>query len=198
LALGLPDRRLAQLPAHYAALLADTAALQIDQPDGLSTEEYQQLWALTPRFADLCTQLAAYGIPETLHHDDFHDANIFVRNGQYRLADWAESCLTHPFFTLVVGLRGIAYRFGLTADSAEVAQLRTLYLATWQEYGALPTLLAASQLAECIGTVCRALTWHKAVANLPEPLKTEHGEAVSRWLRQFLLAHAALADNFSA
>ena len=192
LALGVPDRRLAQLPAQYAALLNDLAMLRIEQSEGLTTEEYEQLCTLKPDFADLCARLAAYGIPETLHHDDFHDANIFVRAGRYRLTDWAESCVSHPFFTLVVGLRGIAYRFDLANDSPELAQLRALYLDAWRPYGDLPTLLAASQLAECIGTVCRALTWHSAMVDLSEPLKTEYGEAVPRWLKQFLNAQTAL------
>src|SRR4029078_2600376 len=36
IAIGCLDYRLAGLPAHYAALLADTQALMIDLPDGLT------------------------------------------------------------------------------------------------------------------------------------------------------------------
>ena len=53
--------------------------------------------ALAPRFAELCERLAGYGVPETLHHDDFHDANIFVCGDRYTFADWGESCVAHPF-----------------------------------------------------------------------------------------------------
>ncbi|MFN8512250.1 MAG: hypothetical protein U0841_06595 [Chloroflexia bacterium] len=77
-------------PAQYAALLADTEALRIGLPDGLSADEHARLVAFAPQFAARCAELASYGLPETLHHDDFHDANIFVRDGRYALADWGE------------------------------------------------------------------------------------------------------------
>ena len=72
LALGALDRRLAQ----YKHLLADTSALHVGQPDGLSAEAYQRLRDMAPRFAAQCERLAVFGLPETLHHDDFHDGNI--------------------------------------------------------------------------------------------------------------------------
>ena len=112
LALGVLDRRLAVLPAQYARLLEDTHALRIDQPQRLTSEEYRRLRGLTPRFAALCERLAGYRIPETLHHDDFHDGNILVRDGRYTFFDWGESCVEHPFLSLVVTLRSIALTFG--------------------------------------------------------------------------------------
>ena len=120
IALGCLDYRLAGLPARYAALLEDTQALMIDLPDGLTGEQYARLRALAPQFADMCARLAAYGIPETLHHDDFHDGNIFLGAGGLRFFDWGESCAAQPFYTLVVGLRGIAYRFELAEDAPEL------------------------------------------------------------------------------
>src|SRR5829696_6990867 len=92
LALGCLDYRLAGLPARYAALLDDRQALMIDLPDGLTSEQYARMRAFAPQFADMCARLAAYGIPETLHHDDFHDGNIFLGAGGLRFFDWGESC----------------------------------------------------------------------------------------------------------
>ncbi|MFN8460146.1 MAG: hypothetical protein U0X93_00010 [Anaerolineales bacterium] len=43
LALGVPDHRLAALPALYSQLLADTPSLMIGQEKGLTSSEYQQL-----------------------------------------------------------------------------------------------------------------------------------------------------------
>ena len=119
IAVGCLDYRLAGLPARYAALLEDTQALMIDLPDGLTGEQYARLHAFAPQFADMCARLTAYGIPETLHHDDFHDGNIFLDAGGLRFFDWGESCAAQPFYTLVVGLRGIAYRFELAEDGSK-------------------------------------------------------------------------------
>ena len=166
IALGCLDYRLAGLPARYTALLEDTQALMIDHPDGLTGAQYARLHALAPQFADMCARLAAYGIPETLHHDDFHDGNIFLGADGLRFFDWGESCAAQPFCTLVVGLRGIAYRFELAEDAPELQRLRDIYLEPWTRYTSRANLLAACALAKPIGSFCRALTWHRVVANL--------------------------------
>jgi hypothetical protein len=76
LALGVPDRRLTLLPTLYEQLLDEQTALLIGQPDGLTADEYTRLRSWIPQVQALCTELAQYNIPMTLHHDDFHDANI--------------------------------------------------------------------------------------------------------------------------
>jgi hypothetical protein len=188
LALGCLDYRLAGLPARYAALLDDTQSLMIDRPDGLTREQYARLRALAPQFADMCAQLAAYGIPETLHHDDFHDGNIFLSVNGFRFFDWGESCAAQPFYTLVVGLRGIAYRFDLADDAPELVRLRDIYLEPWTPYASRAQLLAACTLAKQIGSFCRALTWHRVVSSLPSPFREEQQDAVPGWLQVFLEA----------
>ncbi|NIV38583.1 MAG: phosphotransferase, partial [Anaerolineae bacterium] len=159
LTLGALDRRLTVLPAQYEQLLADTTALCIDRPEGLTAEAYQRLRALAPHVAAMCEQLAGYGIPETLQHDDFHDGNIFVRNERYIFFDWGDGCVSHPFFTLLVTLRSIAYRLEWKESVPELAQLRDIYLEPWTRYGGHKDLLMAFQLAYQLGMICRALTW---------------------------------------
>jgi hypothetical protein len=186
LALGCLDYRLGGLPARYAALLDDTEALRIDLPDGLTGDEYARLRALAPEFEERCARLAAYAIPETLHHDDFHDGNIFFGSAGFRFFDWGETCAAHPFYTLVVGLRGIAYRFGLAEDAPELQRLRDLYLEPWSGYASRARLLEACALAKQIGSFCRALTWHRVVANLESPFREQEQDAVPGWLQIFL------------
>ncbi|HEU5103362.1 MAG TPA: phosphotransferase [Roseiflexaceae bacterium] len=186
LELGCLDYRLAGLPARYAALLEDTQALRIDLPDGLTDGEYARLRALAPRFEELCERLAGYGIPETLHHDDFHDGNIFFGGAGFRFFDWGESCIAHPFYTLVVGLRGIAYRFDLAEEAPELDRLRQLYLEPWAAYGSRASLLEACRLAKQIGSFCRALTWHRVVSSLEVPFREQEQDAVPGWLQIFL------------
>ena len=191
LALGAFDRRLATLAGQYQRLLADTDAMLIGQPDGLTAEEYERLCALAPRFAALCERLAGYGVPETLHHDDFHDGNIYVRDDRYTFADWGESCVAHPFYTLVVTLRSIAYRQGWAEDAPELARLRDSYLAPWARFDSRENLLAAFALAQRVGMVCRALTWHMVVSHLEEPFKSADADAAPGWLHMFLAAETA-------
>jgi hypothetical protein len=92
-AAGVPDRRLATLPEWYARL----------------TDEVhdERLMQFAPRFAELCAELASHGVPETIQHDDLHQYNVYVRDGQTRVLDWGDSCVSHPYFSLVATLRHV-------------------------------------------------------------------------------------------
>jgi len=186
LELGGLDRRLAVLPDHYEQLLTDTDALRIGHQGGLTDEEYRSLRQLTPNVRAMCEQLAGYSIPETLHHEDFHDANIFIRNNHYTFADWGESGVAHPFFTLLVTSRVIAWRLELAEDAPELVHLRDIYLEPWTQYESRENLIAAFKLAYRVGMICRALTWHRMLAGVDESAKAEDAEAVPAWLQEFL------------
>jgi hypothetical protein len=186
LELGGLDRRLTMLPDQYEQLLTDTDALRLGHPDGLSTKQYRSLLQFAPKVHAMCEQLADYRIPETLHHEDFHDANIYIRNSHYTFADWGESGVAHPFFTLLVTSRVIAWRLKLAEDSPELVHLRDIYLEPWTRYESRENLLAAFKLAYRVGMICRALTWHRILAGVEEPLKAEDAEAVPAWLLEFL------------
>lgn len=190
LALGALDRRLAGLPGQVERLLDDTAMLCIGEPDGLTADQLQQLRDLMPRYAALCADLAAFGLPETLHHEDFHDANIFASNDHYIFFDWGESGVAHPFFSLLVTLRSIAYRLDLNADAPELVRLRDAYLEPWTRYVPHGNLVRAGTLATRIAMPARALTWHRVVSSLSGDERRENADAVSGWLMEFLGAQA--------
>jgi hypothetical protein len=104
LAQGVIDRRLSRLPGLFDKLVSDPSSMLLDQPESLTSAEYRRLRAFTPRFERLCARLQAFGIPETLHHDDFHDGNVFIQDERVTFTDWGESAVAHPFFTMVVML----------------------------------------------------------------------------------------------
>jgi phosphotransferase family enzyme len=185
LTLGVMDRRLAKLPSMFASLIADESALLVGQAESLTSEEYARLKASGPQFAEMCEKLAAFGIPETLHHDDFHDGNIFVRDGKITFTDWGESAVAHPFFTLVVMMRGVDNSMGVDF-SPEAEQVRDLYLEQWISYTPMEELQINAKLAQRIGYVNRALTWRMSLADMPEGLKSEYATAVPGYLKDFI------------
>jgi aminoglycoside phosphotransferase (APT) family kinase protein len=71
----------------------------------LEREEIDRLRAFAPRFADLCDELVAHDVPETVQHDDLHMANVYAQGGQLRVLDWGDSSISHPFASLVVTFR---------------------------------------------------------------------------------------------
>lgn len=185
LAMGVLDRRLAVLPGQFEGLLAEKDALRVGLEDGLTDEEHGRLRELVPDFAALCQRLSDYGVPESVEHNDFHDGNIFVPGrGRYIFADWGDSCVTHPFITLVTIRRSLENRFELAADSAEVLALSDLYLSSWPDYGSLERLREASELAYKVGAVIRAMCWRQAMSDGAIPAEFAH--AVPAWLKEFL------------
>ncbi|MCX6065567.1 MAG: phosphotransferase [Chloroflexi bacterium] len=186
LKLGVLDRRLETLPAQFERLVADKAALLVGQPDSLTEEEYQRLTVSVAGFERQCAELAAFGLPTTLHHDDFHDGNLFVQDERVIFTDWGESAVTHPFFTLVVMLRGAENSLQLAPDSPELAQMRAWYLSQWTDYAPLAELQSVVRLAERLGLVNRALTWQRVISNLPDELKPEYALAVPSYLQEFI------------
>ena len=147
LALGLPDRRLATLPGAYADLLAGLTDADRRLPPASDIEE-------------LCTRLAAYGIRESVQHDDLHDGQVFLADGVHQVLDWGDACVSHPFFTLAVTLEGvIAWGVDDVEDSEDLRPHLAAYLGPYAaRYGTtVAHLREAAAIAMRLGWVCRAI-----------------------------------------
>lgn len=174
LALGVPDERLPVLPRHLEELLAL-------HPPGLTAEDESRLADAVPRVEAGCAELAALGIAETIQHDDLHDGQVFVRGGRYLVFDWGDSCISHPFHSLTVTLRAIAWKLGLEPGAPELLRLRDAYLEPFGPYQ------DAVEIAYWTGTVARALAWHRLVAaRAPEEIDEEDATAPAHGLKLFL------------
>jgi Phosphotransferase enzyme family len=172
--IGVPDERLAVLPDHFRELLAT-------RPKGLTADEHRRLVDAAPRVDDMCRELAAYGIPETIQHDDLHDGQVFLSGGRYRIFDWGDSCVSHPFHSLTVILRMIAWQRDLEPGGRELQRLRDAYL---EPFGHLQ---AAAELAYRTGTIARSLAWHRMVtAREPEFIDEEDATGAGYGLKLFL------------
>jgi hypothetical protein len=149
-ALGVPDSRLSVLPGQLRAVLASPVR-------GLSPDEHERALAALPEFKAMCDELAAYGIPETIQHDDLHDGQVFLDDGRYRFFDWGDSCVSHPFHSLTVTLRATAAKLDLEPGGPEMLRLRDAYLEPFGD------LSEAANLAYRTGTIGRALAWDRFV-----------------------------------
>jgi hypothetical protein len=141
LAAGTPDMRLAVLAEKYEHLLDDVPELGRND---------RRLREAVPRVRALCDELAAFGLPETIDHDDFHDGQVYVRDGRYLLLDWGDACVTHPFF-LSWGLEDVQY-------SVDVTPFLDAYL---EPFAGEAELRAAAAIALKLGWICRSVNaWH--------------------------------------
>lgn len=182
LAIGVPDERLSLLPRHLEELLAL-------HPPGLTADEERRLAEALPRIEAMCRELAGLGIGETIQHDDLHDGNVFVREDGYRIFDWGDSAVMHPFASLVVAFTGIAHRFGLAENDPDIERLRQLYLERFAAYGEEDELREAAALARPLGMLSRADAWQRIASLLDEP--GEMSENGCDWFRDFAAAVSA-------
>ncbi len=194
LTLGVPERRLSVLPGLYEPLLNDVDVLRIDQPLGLTSEQYRRLLDLSPRVAELCEELATHNIAETLNHDDLTDANVFVRDGRFVFLDWGDSCVSHPFYTLRTVLVSAEISLGLEENSPELRPLRDAYLEPWTRYESREDLQRAMDLAVRLASFNTALTWHRLVSRLEGSAREEYAEPVPALLQEFLDAETTAAS----
>ena len=152
-ALGVPDVRLSTLPSSFETMLDGLVELP-----AFDRRRYERH---VPRVKEMCDELAAYGLPETVQHDDFHDGQVFVRDGRYLLLDWGDACVSHPFFTLSVTLEGqLAWGLDDIQGSVDVRPFRDAYLRAFAPLAEDADLDAACEIALRLGWVCRAVNCH--------------------------------------
>jgi hypothetical protein len=193
LAIGIPDLRLHVVPVQVEELLATPEFLMLDEPDALSTGQRDELVAAMPRIRTMCAELEAFGVPASIQHDDLNDGNVYVRDGRYRIMDWGDASVSHPFHTLTVALRATCYRMGLAPGGPEILRLRDAYLEPFAGYGSRDELVWAADTAYRTGTLARALAWWSYVAVRPPEERLPDLESVPYGLRKFL-EHGAIGD----
>jgi Phosphotransferase enzyme family len=160
LAHGVPDLRLAALPERYEDLLRQALPLERD--------EIERLRGFESRFTELCDELAAREVPETVQHDDLHMANVYADHGRLHLLDWGDSSISHPFGSLVVTFRFLEEINGLPSGDPWFARLRDAYLEPWGR-----GLAGIFDLALRVGTFAHTFAWARQRDHLPAQARAE-------------------------
>ena len=167
----VPDLRVATLPARYDDLL------QRDLP--LDPDEIGRLHEFAPRFAELCGELAAHDLAETVQHDDLHHANLYAQGERLRLLDWGDASISHPFASLVVTFRFLEQANRLPPADPWYARLRDAYLEPWGR-----GLTGAFALAVRVGAFAHAIAWVRQRDALSQEDRPEFDRAFRVVLRR--------------
>jgi hypothetical protein len=160
LAHGVPDLRVATLPARYDDLLKRELPL--------GREEIDRLGAFAPRSVELCDELVAHHLMETVQHDDLHMANVYPQGEQLRVLGWGDSSISHPFVSLVVTYRFLKEVTKLPPADPWFARLRDPYLEPWGR--GLEDVFA---LGMRVGSFAHAIAWLRQRDHLPADERVE-------------------------
>jgi hypothetical protein len=171
----VPDRTLERWPELYD----DLAGSELPLHRG----ELERLRRFAPRFAELCGQLAGYGLPASVQHDDLHHRNAYVDGDCLRIVDWGDASRSHPFVSLVVTFRFLEERNGLRPGDPWFANLRDAYLEPWGS-----GLVAAFDLAQRLGRFAHALGWVSLRRQLPAERRAAYDIPFRVVLRRALAA----------
>lgn len=196
LALGIPDHRLAVLPALYTRLLTDRKSLMIGEEKGLTVEEFDQLQGMTRRLEEICVELDKFGIPESINHGDFHDGNVLVKNGRITFFDWGDADVTHAFVSLRTWFVSMEISLELeewAPPTPEMTALLHRYLEPWERFASKDDLLKAYHLSRPVASIVKTLQWHQGITRMDASVRSEYAWIVPEVLREFMVYEKMLA-----
>ena len=170
LAIGVPDGR----PEHIEEMLDDVLGCA---PSGLIDDAVlRHVEAKRPELRAHAQELAAFGVPATIDHQDLHPGNILGDGVDSRLFDWGDSTIGCPFGSILVVLRALPAFAPVDRADPEVKLLREVYLEPWRADDALglsdAELRRAVELALQLTMVMRAHTWTRTLPSFrrsPQP-----------------------------
>ncbi len=176
---GCLDRRLERLATQIDPLLEDEGALA-----RLARAEIDRLRALSQSLKAMCAALAAYRVPQTLVHGDFHPGNVAVRDGRLWFFDWTDACIAHLFFDPVTFLEFDDDQY----EGDRHTRLREAYLSVWADDEPYERLLEAWRLAKILGALHQAVSYQHIVRTL-EPAARPDLDWTHMFLRTILAAY---------
>ena len=132
-ALGCVERPLAWLAGEIDPLLADSEAMQPQNPEALTALEIERLRTRGSELHALCRELDAYGAPACLEHGDFWAANVIATERGPVLIDWEDATLSHPFLSAYLLLTSLDYADVIGDKAAARDRIRRAYLGPWRE-----------------------------------------------------------------
>jgi Phosphotransferase enzyme family len=183
LALGVRDLRLDGLATRFAELLSDEELLLVGRKGGLTRAEHRRLLEWQPELRDLCAELSAYDIPETIEHNDLHSANVFLDGERPYFVDWGDASISHPFHTLRTTLAIVANTLETGTDDPSLLDVRDAYLS---EFGDPVALKEPFELAQRTAAVTNVLTWAPFVEAMLPAFRKRYGRSIAEDARMIL------------
>jgi hypothetical protein len=159
LALGVPDRRLTEVPAWIDELVADELALRAS-PAGLSDDEIAMVQTRASALKRACAELAAGAIPASLEHGDFFPTQVLLGESGPAFIDWSDSSLTHPFLSMVFLSEPSAPMLDV---SDPIRWVRQAYLAPWEQFAPRDELEQLFDVALRLAPMHHALIYHRSI-----------------------------------
>jgi hypothetical protein len=168
-AIGLPDWRPDRLTSAIADVVDRTAA-------ELSVDDRTSLGRFVDGLPERFEALAAFGLPDTLVHGDFHPGNVRGDEPQLVLLDWGDCGIGHPLLDQSAFLDRI--------PSPAVEPSRALWEREWLERVPDSHPAEAGRLIAPVAAARQAVIYRKFLDNIEPSEHPYHQRDPADWLRR--------------
>lgn len=189
--IGISNRRVERLSALLPTLLS-AGVLGAAQPAGAIEELRAFVLAQLPHLRRVCAQLADSPYAVALDHGDLHWGNLLLGEGGWRLLDWGDASLTHPFCSVVITFEMVRDSLPPEEGRKWSVNLRDAYLEPWAFHYSRAALLADFRRALWVGHIVRALNFAHMFQGADEEVLERWRPAIFERLARW--AHSAPAD----
>jgi len=181
LATGVQDCSPATVPTRFDDLVECFSGLSSEHPSHLDADLRAALRAVRPKLVDVCAQIAASPMLNTVQHGDLHPGNVFVVNGELRVFDFGDTQWAPAVEVLSVP-HGILTEEGRWPWRPVI----DAYAEQWADVVDVRALNAMWGAVAFTRPVNRSLTWWNALAGATEGEWDEWGIAPLHHLRRVL------------
>jgi hypothetical protein len=122
------------------------------------------------------------GAGRTIQHDDLHDANVLLNGATYRVFDWGDASVSHPFGVFLVLRRAPARSARADEHGPELTRLQDTYLECFSDLAPHSELVIDMRRAEYIAGLGRICSWRRALLTATPEEQAEYAAADSGWL----------------
>ena len=183
LATGVQDCSPATVPGRFDDLVECFSGLPPEHPSHLDADLRAELLAVRPKLVDVCAQIAASPMPDTVQHGDLHPGNVFVVHGELRVFDFGDTQWAPAVEVLSVP-------HGILTEEGRLPWRPVIdaYAEEWADVVDVRALNAMWGAVAFTGPVNRSLTWWNALGGATEEEWAEWGIAPLHHLRRVLEA----------
>ena len=176
LAVGTPDLRPGAVEELVGLVLSDASI------DPLLRRRAELEWS--PRMVEAAAALVESGVPSTIQHDDLHEGNVLLDGATYRVFDWGDASVAHPFGVFLVLRRQLAHAAGVSEHGPELTRLQDAYLECFTDLAPRSDLRGDLRRAEYVAGLGRICSWSRALLDATAEEVARYADASSGWLAE--------------
>lgn len=183
LGFGVKDRPVARLPKLLEPVIAELTRAEMRAFYEVNEAEAERLAGRLRALPELCAELTACGIPDTLMHGDLWGPNVIMRDTFSSkspiIFDWTDGAISHPFFDIFCLLWA-------EKNDAKRRDAKEAHINVWSDLYPHKTVMRAFELAERVAPYYYLIAWRNYQLHAPTQSRWELMYLMLRFVRKIV------------